>query len=422
MAAEEAAEELPTPSVACERNVPETQDDLELSKPDVSSNSILEESVPTVSLDEDIARSDSESSLEDAATALEHDVVEAEAVEDVMMDAEVASHVVAANGISVPESLPLPARLSSEDVPDGIYTGEIAEVEVGIVVDAEDEYQLRDEVDVGSDAFGDDDKKQPDMLDMDNITIEERTPTRLLGGANDDVDDDEIELRVDGTKGGSSNDVDTKPDDPVDDDSEALGPLVSDPDISSGVDVVAADLMGEASKIKDDVINLAKVNKPALNANLAKYKKKGKSGRGIMKLPALAESVALTVPLVAPNAVNTTVQVRGRPKPKQTMMDTPDGATYLVKWKENRSIGLQLKEVRFAKGVYPLVTDVCQEPCCETLKHICIGDVIIEINGKNTSSMGVKKTVNFLKSCSKTTLMKLRHGPAYVSQRVSAYI
>ncbi|POM61853.1 hypothetical protein PHPALM_29070 [Phytophthora palmivora] len=104
------------------------------------------------------------------------------------------------------------------------------------------------------------------------------------------------------------------------------------------------------------------------------------------------------------------------------MSDTPDSTTYLIKWKENRSIGLQLKEVRFAKGTYPLVTDVCQEPCCELLRHICVGDVIIEINGRNTSTMGVKKTVNFLKTCTKTTLMKIRHGPAFVNQRVSAAV
>ncbi|CAI5741115.1 unnamed protein product [Hyaloperonospora brassicae] len=196
-----------------------------------------------------------------------------------------------------------------------------------------------------------------------------------------------------------------------------------DPDISGDIDTVEGDvMMQESSKSKVDAASVPKQTKSSMNANLAKYKKKGKSTRGVMKLPALHEDDAVTVPLVAPNAVNTTVQVRGRPKPKLTMSDTPDSTTFLIKWKENRSIGLQLKEVRFAKGTYPLVTDVCQKPCCELLRHVCVGDVIIEINGRNTSTMGVKKTVSFLKSCSKTTLMKIRHGPAFVNQRVSASV
>ncbi|KAG3007441.1 hypothetical protein PC120_g16835 [Phytophthora cactorum] len=203
---------------------------------------------------------------------------------------------------------------------------------------------------------------------------------------------------------------------------ESSDEFSSDPDMSSDIDIVDGDIMmQEAPKDKVDV-NPPKPSKSSLNANLAKYKKKGKTSRGVIKLPALTEEEALTVPLVAPNAVNTTVQVRGRPKPKLTMADTPDSTTYLIKWKENRSIGLQLKEVRFAKGTYPLVTDVCQEPCCELLRHICVGDVIIEINGRNTSTMGVKKTVNFLKTCTKTTLMKIRHGPGFVNQRVSATV
>jgi hypothetical protein len=418
-----AAEQDPTPpEVEHERDAPEAHDDVEQSKSNDPPIIAREDRVPTVSLDEDLYRSDSDSSSDGDGFDAVDDVVEAETVEVNLVVAEpLESPDVVANGISVPESLPVTTRLSNEDSPDDVQTGEIAEIDVGIAVDADDEYQLRDEVDVGSDTFGDDDKQQVEMLDMEGIMIEERSPARLSGGVDEDADDDELELQV-GAKRGSSDGTDMKVEDPVDEDSEALEPLVSDPDISSDVDVVSTSLIGEVSRIKDGMVNSAKVNKPALNANLAKYKKKGKSARGITKLPALGESEALTVPLVAPNAVNTTVQVRGRPKPKQTMMDTPDGATYLVKWKENRSIGLQLKEVRFGKGVFPLVTDVCQDPCCEALKHICIGDVIVEINGKNTSSMGVKKTVNFLKSCSKTTLMKLRHGPAYVSQRVSAYI
>ncbi|KAI9922806.1 hypothetical protein PsorP6_002540 [Peronosclerospora sorghi] len=206
------------------------------------------------------------------------------------------------------------------------------------------------------------------------------------------------------------------------DSSDPTEEFSNDSDISGDIDVENDILMRDVHKDKIESANVPKPSKASLHANLAKYKKKGKTARGITKLPALSEDDALTVPLVAPNAVNTTVQVRGRSKPKWTMADTPDSRTFLIKWKENRSIGLQLREVRFAKGIYPLVTDVCQEPCCELLRHICVGDVIIEINGRNTSTMGVKKTVNFLKTCTKTTLMKIRHGPAYTNQRVSATV
>lgn len=309
----------------------------------------------------------------------------------------------------------------ADDAPIGFD----ADVEEGIAVDAvghssDNDFELnafaevRDKplsVDIGS-------PKHATVVEVSDAVISDEV------NSDDEDEDDRIDIDMNDIKSDmeGNDDLDVKTDDPSDDDAAPLDPLVSDPDISSDIDLVASEMVLEPAKTKDGVQPPSKVNKSALNANLAKYKKKGKTARGVTKLPALGEAEALTVPLVAPNAVNTTVQVRGRPKPKQTMMDTPDSTTYLVKWKENRSIGLQLKEVRFAKGTFPLVTDVCQEPCCESLKHICIGDVIVEINGKNTSSMGVKKTVNFLKSCTKTTLMKLRHGPGYASQRVSAYV
>ncbi|KAF1318680.1 hypothetical protein FI667_g13708, partial [Globisporangium splendens] len=194
-------------------------------------------------------------------------------------------------------------------------------------------------------------------------------------------------------------------------DPDAMDAIDQAPDITADID--GNDMMPQVSKIKGGTLSPFKNQRATVNANLAKYKRKAKNSRAVVKLPALTEEDALTVPLVAPLAVNTTVQVRGRSKPKPSMLETPDSTTYLVKWKESRSIGLQLKEVRFAKGVYPLVTDVCQEPCCEMLKHVCVGDIIVEINGRNTSLMGVKKTVNFLKTCTKTTLLKLRHGPAF---------
>jgi hypothetical protein len=193
-----------------------------------------------------------------------------------------------------------------------------------------------------------------------------------------------------------------------------------DPDLVVDIEE-STDIMPNNSKLK------AELNSSSFRGNRSSRdersgRKRKNKGRGLVKLPKISEQEAHTVPLVAPNAVNTTVQVRGRNKPKPSMQDTPDSTTYLVKWKENRSIGLQLKEVRLQQGVYPLVTDVCKESCCEALKHVCIGDIIVEINGRNTSLMGVKKTITYIRTCSKTTLLKLRHGPAFVSGRVSAYV
>lgn len=245
--------------------------------------------------------------------------------------------------------------------------------------------------------------------------VEDQPPLSVI---EDEEDEGEPFMKSELANAGGKTDL-------SDEDSDVMDSI--DQDITADID--GNDMMPQVSKIRNSSSSSSssslspfKTNKATVHANLAKYKRKAKNSRAVTKLPALTEEVALTVPLVAPNAVNTTVQVRGRSKPKPSMLETPDSKTYLVKWKESRSIGLQLKEVRFAKGVFPLVTDVCQEPCCELLKHVCVGDVIVEINGRNTSLMGVKKTVNFLKTCSKTTLLKLRHGPAYVPQRVSAYV
>lgn len=163
-------------------------------------------------------------------------------------------------------------------------------------------------------------------------------------------------------------------------------------------------------------------NMANLNATVARYRRRSKHSREVNKLPAITETIAHTVPLVAPHAVNTSVQVRGRARSKTTFSDTPDSATYLVKWKENYSIGFQVREARLTKGTFPLIVGVCRNTCCEALRHVCIGDIILEINGKDTSSMGVKKTASFIRTCSKTALIKLRHGPGFVSERVSAYV
>ncbi|RLN96631.1 hypothetical protein BBJ28_00017126 [Nothophytophthora sp. Chile5] len=304
------------------------------------------------------------------------------------------------------EDLALSPLPESEPVADTVDLG----VELGVIADVEMGIAIEEEVSVADDGF-----ESPKDRDGTNPWDLESEQQKRLS------EDDAPPLRQDDSI--PSNGMGAKVAFAVEEAESSMEELVRDPDISSDIDLVESDMMLEdTSKGNSGSLASPKLNKSSLNANLSKYKKKGKSSRGLTKLPVLTEAEALTVPLVAPNAVNTTVQVRGRPKPKATMADTPDSTTYLVKWKESRSIGLQLKEVRFAKGNYPLVTDVCQEPCCELLRHICVGDVIIEINGRNTSTMGVKKTVNFLRTCSKTTLLKLRHGPAFVSQRVSAAV
>lgn len=254
----------------------------------------------------------------------------------------------------------------------------------------------------------------PTVDDTDTAKIDSKEPDfdEDIPKLTDTKEKSQLELE--------SEELDDKTDLPDAEDTEPMDVIATDLDISADID--GNDMMPSLSKAKGGAQfdRASKVSKAVINANLAKYKRRPKNSRPLTKLPALGEAEALTVPLVAPNSVNTTVQVRGRTKPKASMQSTPDSTTYLVKWKENRSIGLQLKEVRWSKGVFPLVTDVCQEACCEQLKHVCVGDVIVEINGRNTSLMGVKKTVNFLKTCSKTTLLKFRHGPGYVTQRVSA--
>ncbi|KAG7397141.1 hypothetical protein PHYBOEH_001190 [Phytophthora boehmeriae] len=310
-------------------------------------------------------------------------------------------------------ALPVDASADSGAKLD-VEIGMLADVEVGVAV--EDAETVSDVVESSSHASESPEETDPWDMEPDFESEHQKTDHQEAALLHDEELSSKIkDTAIDSTVG--------SPQVNFADAAEPADEFSNEADISGDIDNAENEIMiDEAAKDKVGSASLPKASKPSLTANLSKYKKKGKTARGVKKLPALTELEALTVPLVAPNAVNTTVQVRGRPRPKLTMADTPDSTTYLVKWKENRSLGLQLKEVRFAKGTYPLVTDVCQEPCCELLRHICIGDVIIEINGRNTSTMGVKKTVNFLKTCSKTTLLKIRHGPAYLSQRVSASV
>ncbi|KDO32379.1 hypothetical protein SPRG_02856 [Saprolegnia parasitica CBS 223.65] len=150
-------------------------------------------------------------------------------------------------------------------------------------------------------------------------------------------------------------------------------------------------------------------------------KNKRSSASGAAKLAKITENDEQTIPLLEPNSVNMKLNVRGKLKSQRvSKMDTPDSSLYLLKWKENRSIGLQLRECRLSKGVYPMVVLVCREPCCESLRHVSVGDVLLEINGRDTAMMGVKKTISFVKTCSKTALLKLKRGPGFSVQRVSA--
>ncbi|RHZ31193.1 hypothetical protein DYB31_011166 [Aphanomyces astaci] len=139
------------------------------------------------------------------------------------------------------------------------------------------------------------------------------------------------------------------------------------------------------------------------------------------RLPRVNELEEQTIALLEPNSVNMKLTVRGRLKSQRvSKADTPDSAMYLVKWKENRSIGVQLRECRLAKGVYPMVVLVCRDPCCDALRHVHIGDLLVEINGRDTAMMSVKKTVAFVKTCTKTALLKFKRGPGISVSRVSA--
>ncbi|KAK1930947.1 hypothetical protein P3T76_013536 [Phytophthora citrophthora] len=382
-------EQLPSPTIKAEPIRVGEDDDIDVG---VLLSPAAQSHLEDVTMTEETEVAEEAELIEEAELAEEgHLVEEAELAEEVELTeaAELVNEVEEA----------IPSHPVDNSTEDEVEVGMLADVEVGIAVEETE-----------SEVVGSSDHSPWDLEpESDHHKTHHHTSSR--DEASSSIGHSSIDNVVEAPK------VDFT------DATESSDEFSNDPDIAGDIDNVDTEIMmQEAPKDKIDSANLPKPSKPSLNANLAKYKKKGKTARGVIKLPALTEEEALTVPLVAPNAVNTTVQVRGRPKPKLTMADTPDSTTYLIKWKENRSIGLQLKEVRFAKGTYPLVTDVCQEPCCELLRHICVGDVIIEINGRNTSTMGVKKTVNFFKTCTKTTLMKIRHGPGFVNQRVSAAV
>ncbi|KAG7385801.1 hypothetical protein PHYPSEUDO_001046 [Phytophthora pseudosyringae] len=394
-------EHIPSPTIKAEPiEVDEDEDeddDVDVGVPVSPSADTHLDHVPVAELAEEAEL------VEEAELAEEGELVEDAELAELAEEAELAQEAELADEAEPVE----PSHLVDNSAEDEVEVGVLADVEVGIAVE-ETESEVAESSASESDQDPWDLEPESDRQSVHHGSSGASSGDEASSSSNESSS---IEIAVEASK------VDFS------DASESPDEFANDPDISSDIDNVDSDIMmQETPKDKVDSSNPPKPSKSSLNANLAKYKKKGKTTRGVIKLPALMEDGALTVPLVAPNAVNTTVQVRGRPKPKLTMADTPDSTTYLIKWKENRSIGLQLKEVRLAKGTYPLVTDVCHEPCCELLRHICVGDVIIEINGRNTSTMGVKKTVNFLKTCTKTTLMKIRHGPGFVIQRVSAAV
>ncbi|KAE8900026.1 hypothetical protein PF005_g10302 [Phytophthora fragariae] len=412
-------EQIPSPTIKAEPLIvvdEDEDDDVEIAVPVSPSSDIHVEIAAVAQEDELIEEAEGIEEAEvikEAGLAEETEIGEdAEFAEEVDFDDEAELAVEAGLAEEAEPVLPsLPVDNSSDDNADldDVEVGMLADVEVGVAVDEADAEVVESttsEHDRNSspwDLEPEPERKKAHRHESNTASPHDEHSSSSTGKPS--IDSGVEASEVDFTDASESDE------------------FANDPDISGDIDSVDGDIMmQEAPKDKVDSASPPKPSKSSLHTNLAKYKKKGKTARGVAKLPALTEEEALTVPLVAPNAVNTTVQVRGRPKPKLTMADTPDSTTYLIKWKENRSIGLQLKEVRFAKGTYPLVMDVCQEPCCELLRHICVGDVIIEINGRNTSTMGVKKTVNFLKTCTKTTLMKIRHGPAFVTQRVSATV
>jgi hypothetical protein len=330
------------------------------------------------------------------AAEIKQDVIEVET-------AVVATAVVQVVEDSVAVGVPLEAPPVAKDTSRAESVAVVDDTVAAVVVEEPVSLSPKKEVDVPA----------PVAPSDEDVGVEVGLPVPDLTSEAPSVDEMEKE-DLDDTNSQTSTESDS-------DEGEALDAMVvqDDPDITG--DLASNDMITSNPKGRGSSASPVKPNKAALNASLAKYRKKSKNSRPLVKLPAISEDNSQTVPLTAPNAVNTSVQVRGRSKPKPSLLETPDSQTYLVKWKEGRSVGLQLREVRLAKGTFPLVVDVCKEPCCDVLKHVSIGDVIVEINGRNCSTMGVKKTVTFLKTSSKTMLLKLRRGPGFLNDRVSAY-
>ena len=107
-------------------------------------------------------------------------------------------------------------------------------------------------------------------------------------------------------------------------------------------------------------------------------------------------------------------------KTSKKKSSAPDATMYIVRWKACGNIGLKVREVRFKKMGVPMVESVCREECCSTLQHVRIGDILVELNGKMTSLIGVARTQEFLTRPRRSAQLKLRRGPLFISQRIAA--
>ena len=139
--------------------------------------------------------------------------------------------------------------------------------------------------------------------------------------------------------------------------------------------------------------------------------------RPVMALPSIPETSSTIVP-IPKNKSQPVVKNRG--KIKLNKGRTPDSTTYVIKWRESHGMGISLREMRLSRGVFPLVQSVCRDKCCASLGHILVGDVVLELNGKSVQNLGVKRTQEFLESKGKNIQIRLKHGPLYSSQRISA--
>ena len=89
---------------------------------------------------------------------------------------------------------------------------------------------------------------------------------------------------------------------------------------------------------------------------------------------------------------------------------------YSIVWSSgslgSNAIGIKFRQVRFKKKVVPMVESVCRDVCCMALEEICIGDILVELNGRMINTMAQTTKIRRRKRVE----MKFRKGP--LSKRV----
>lgn len=134
-------------------------------------------------------------------------------------------------------------------------------------------------------------------------------------------------------------------------------------------------------------------------------------------LPAIAEVKSSAAPV--PKEMSK-FQLKFKGRTRLRTGEIPDGSFFIIKWKHPASIGLTLRLVVLGKGSWPMVERVCRKSCCRSLQHIQVGDLLVEVNGKDTRLLGVRRTQEFLKTAKRAAQLRLRHGPLYCAQRIAS--